>query len=51
MQEVGNCDAFQYIQSFEITPDGLMWLPDVGRVTDDQAGAQHPVGSNSVRWS
>ena len=32
MQEVGNCDALQYVQSMEIDNDGLMWVIDTGRV-------------------
>ena len=32
MQEVGNCDALQYVQSMEIDNDGLMWAIDTGRV-------------------
>jgi len=32
MQEVGNCDALQYVQSMEIDNDGNMWIIDNGRV-------------------
>lgn len=34
MQEIGNCDALQFVQSFEISPDGVMWIIDVGRQFD-----------------
>lgn len=33
MQELGNCDSLQYVQSMEIDPEcGWMWIIDVGRV-------------------
>ena len=31
MQTIGDCDAFQFVQSMEIEGEGLMWLPDNGR--------------------
>eukprot|EP00092_Neocalanus_flemingeri_P022065 GFUD01023932.1.p1 GENE.GFUD01023932.1~~GFUD01023932.1.p1 ORF type:complete len:403 (+),score=95.27 GFUD01023932.1:96-1304(+) len=31
MQKIGDCDAFQFVQSMEVESDGLMWLPDNGR--------------------
>ncbi|XP_071448644.1 protein yellow-like [Hetaerina americana] len=31
MQEIGNCSAFQFVQSMEIDPLGRMWALDVGR--------------------
>lgn len=30
-QDPQDCDKIQYVQSMEITPDGLMWIVDVGR--------------------
>ena len=30
-QKIGDCEAFQFVQSMEIEGDGLMWLPDNGR--------------------
>lgn len=32
MNQIGNCDAFQYVQSMEIDQFGRMWVVDVGRV-------------------
>jgi len=32
MQEVGNCDKIQYVQSMEIDNDGNMWVIDSGRL-------------------
>ncbi|CAL8145826.1 unnamed protein product [Orchesella dallaii] len=32
MQEVGNCNSLQYVQSMEIDQFGRMWIVDVGRV-------------------
>ena len=32
MNELGNCNAIQYVQSMEIDPYGRMWVVDVGRV-------------------
>jgi len=32
MNQLGNCNAFQYIQSMEIDQFGRMWVVDVGRV-------------------
>ena len=37
MNALGDCDAFQYIQSFEIEPSGVMWFPDIGRELDISA--------------
>ena len=31
MQKIGDCNAFQFVQSMEVESDGLMWLPDNGR--------------------
>jgi len=31
MQRIGDCEAFQFVQSMEVEGDGLMWLPDNGR--------------------
>ena len=31
-QEVGNCDAFQFVMGFDIDPQGILWLPDNGYV-------------------
>lgn len=31
MQRVGDCSAFQFVQSMEIDPDGRMWVLDSGR--------------------
>ena len=31
MQRIGDCGAFQFVQSMEIEGEGLMWLPDNGR--------------------
>merc|ERR1712179_287670 len=28
MQRIGDCEAFQFVQSMEIEGEGLMWLPD-----------------------
>ena len=44
MNEVGNCDAFQYVQAFEIEPDGTMWFADMGHVLplDDDVVACPP---------
>lgn len=33
MQKIGDCDAFQLVQSMEIDPIGRMWLLDSGRTT------------------
>lgn len=30
-QDPNDCSKIQYVQSMEITPDGLMWVVDVGR--------------------
>jgi sugar lactone lactonase YvrE len=30
-QDPDDCSKIQYVQSMEITPDGLMWIVDVGR--------------------
>ena len=32
MQEIGDCNAFQFVQSMEIDPLGRMWVLDSGRV-------------------
>ncbi|XP_033215092.1 protein yellow-like [Belonocnema kinseyi] len=32
MQEIGDCGAFQFVQSMEIDPLGRMWVLDTGRV-------------------
>ena len=32
MNELGNCEVIQYVQSMEIDPYGRMWVVDVGRV-------------------
>lgn len=32
MQQIGNCNAFQYVQSMEIDRWGRMWVVDVGRI-------------------
>jgi hypothetical protein len=32
MNQLGNCNAFQYIQSMEIDQFGRMWVLDIGRV-------------------
>ena len=32
MQKVGDCTAFQYVQSMEVDPMGRMWVIDSGRV-------------------
>ena len=31
MQRLGDCNAFQYVQSMEVERSGVMWLPDMGR--------------------
>ena len=31
MQKIGNCKAFQFVQSMEIDPKGRMWVLDSGR--------------------
>ena len=31
MQKIGDCEAFQFVQSMEVEGAGLMWLPDNGR--------------------
>ncbi|XP_076381365.1 dopaminechrome tautomerase [Megalopta genalis] len=33
MQKLGDCSAFQYVQSMEIDPIGRMWVIDTGRVS------------------
>jgi hypothetical protein len=33
MNQLGNCKAFQYVQSMEIDQFGRMWVVDVGRVS------------------
>lgn len=40
MQEIGNCNAFQYVQSMEIDPNtGQMWIIDTGSTnTRDTSG-------------
>lgn len=32
MQKIGNCKAFQFVQSMEIDPKGRMWVIDSGRI-------------------
>ncbi|NP_001154990.1 yellow-x1c precursor [Nasonia vitripennis] len=32
MQRIGDCSAFQFVQSMEIDPKGRMWVIDTGRV-------------------
>ena len=32
MQQIGDCNAFQFVQSVEIDPLGRMWVIDTGRV-------------------
>ncbi|XP_011503215.1 PREDICTED: protein yellow-like [Ceratosolen solmsi marchali] len=33
MQRIGDCSAFQFVQSIEIDPKGRMWVLDTGRST------------------
>lgn len=33
MQKVGDCSAFQFVQSMEIDPNGRMWVIDSGRMS------------------
>ena len=31
MNKIGDCSAFQFVQSMQIEPDGIAWMPDNGR--------------------
>uniref|UniRef100_A0A6V7KAB5 Uncharacterized protein n=1 Tax=Bracon brevicornis TaxID=1563983 RepID=A0A6V7KAB5_9HYME len=44
MQEIGNCKAFQFVQSMEIDPYGRMWVLDTGRteILTDEPVARCP---------
>lgn len=39
MQEIGNCTAFQFVQSIEIDTEGRIWVLDVGRTNTLTGGA------------
>jgi len=42
MQEVGNCDKLQYVQSMEIDDKGVMWVVDASDVFNTSGGVCPP---------
>ena len=42
MQKLGDCSAFQFVQSMEIEDDGVMWLPDNGRELRSRSRSKCP---------